>query len=171
MTSEQEKQDDYKAYLANEKLLQKAAEEKRASTYLAHAMVDADSVGGRYAATAKASVVGSTPMPSYPRDGAGISWPQGSDELGYEIDAQEPTGEVFEQIEAQRILEQRSSGALLPPDDGGLATAVPTPSSVVERVAGPPSSQSSDALQSTPARAPASNLQRGAGARSFVRRL
>jgi hypothetical protein len=109
--AEQEKQEDYKAYLENEKLLRKSAEDKRASTYLAHALVDAEAIGGRFAAVGKASVTGSGPIP-HPHLPA-PSW-AGQDTmveppLGYAINDQIPVGDQWEIEAAQRILDQRSA--------------------------------------------------------------
>ena len=201
-TAHEQEQEDRRAYLENEKLLrEKAAEERRASTYLAHALFDAEAIGGRFAAVGKASVTGASPTQTVL---PAPSW-AGQDLMdepptGYEIDAQEPTGSLAEQAIAQQILDQRS--AALPADGGpadvpassslaavelaGLPTSSksstlsPTaakgdaaPSEVVV-AASPPSSQPLAALQTTPVtRGPAATslAQRSAGPRTFQRRL
>jgi hypothetical protein len=207
MTSDKEEQALRLAILHNDRLVrEKAAQDKRASTYLAHALVDAEAIGGRFAAAAvgRSAVVGSTAVPNYPRLPESSPWAQPNpfnqpEALGYDINWVEPMGEPFEQIEAQRILDERSASAAPPAD--GSSTDVPV-SLAVERaelpthssalsgpataatgepvtqvlMAGSPTpSQSSAALRTTlTTRAPASNdeVQRGAGARlPFPRRL
>src|SRR5262249_13956752 len=77
------------------------AEERRMRTYHGHAQANIDEDrNGRYGAIGNSTtVVGSNPI-SYPRQPAGSPWakdecpPEPS--LGYSVDDQEPTGEVFE---------------------------------------------------------------------------
>jgi hypothetical protein len=126
---EREKREDYEAYLQNRKLLEKAATDKRASTYLAMAEAASLEIGGRFRQVSPMSITGTTPIP-HPHLPA-PSW-AGQDNgvepaLGYEIDAQEPVGEPFEQEAAQRILEDRQVAAAAFPsaaDDSGASEAL-----------------------------------------------
>jgi hypothetical protein len=102
-------------------LLRKAAEDKRASTYLAMAEAASLEIGGRYKSVSPMSITGTTPFPVYPAQPESSPYhhdPTGNlpDPLGYSISDQEVIGEPFEQIEAQRLLDQRS---LARPRDGG----------------------------------------------------
>jgi hypothetical protein len=120
-------EEDYKAYLANEKMLrEKAAEDRTASTYLAHALADATAIGGRFAAVGRASVTGSGPIP-HPHLPA-PSW-AGFDNgpeppLGYAIDDQPVTGEPGEVEEAARILREREDLAANSPAAGSADVAL-----------------------------------------------
>jgi hypothetical protein len=138
MTRDQEEQAQRLAETHNEMLRKKA----EGSTFFQHAIASAnDEAGGRYAKQNPTTVVGANPI-AYPQLPEGSpwaqQWPEGPDELGYEIDALEPVGSDKEIEEAAEILRSRSAGAPLSPAGGGLVTAVPAPSSAVERVAGPP---------------------------------
>jgi hypothetical protein len=198
LTTEQEEQNLRKEVLRNDQLVRQQAAGH--GTFFSHAIAESEAIGGRFAAVGKSAVVGATPGPIYPQlpadSPAAIPWPEGEDVYGVPIDQMEPVGSEAEQLEAQRILDQRLAA---PPasgdaDDGPVAlpstvdlSASPTNSpdgvgigpatggvAVSEAGATPPSlSQPLAALQSTPAtRAPASEeVQRGAGARPFQRRL
>jgi hypothetical protein len=191
----------YKQYLENRRLLdEKAAADKRLSTYLAHALADSEDIGGRFKKVAPMTVVGATPVPEYPRQPEGSpwsqQWPDGPDVYGVPIDAQEPVGEQFEIEAAQRILDERSAAL---PADGEPVTDAPVNSLAVECVAGSPTnssalsapamsatggavpkvgiaasptpSQSSGALRTSPARGSASNVQRSVADPRPFRRL
>jgi hypothetical protein len=123
-TSHQQEQEERRAYLENEKLLRKATEDRRASTYLAMAIADSE-LPGRFGNVTKQNVVGTTPTPTYPQlpadSPAAIAWPDAPDPLGYAIDEMPVIGEPFEQEAAQRILDERSAAH---PADGGSAAPV-----------------------------------------------
>jgi hypothetical protein len=136
-------QEAYRDYLENEKLLRKTAEDKRLSTYLAHAVADSEDIGGRFKQVSPMTITGATPFPQYPRLPANSpwsqQWPKGEDVYGVPIDAQEPVGEQFEIEEAQRILDERSAAL---PADGEPVTDAPVTSLAVECVAGSPTNSS-----------------------------
>jgi hypothetical protein len=201
MSAEHERQELYKQYLANERLLrEKAAADRRASTYLAQAVAASEDIGGRYKQVAPMTITGATPVPQYPRQPEGSpwsqQWPNDPDPLGYSVeDIGEPVGSPAEIEAAQKILDERS--AVASSADGGsddvLVTSLaiehaepstnssgvglaPATGGAVPKVgiAAPPSlSQSSAALRTTLAtRGPALNEQRSvAGPRPFRRRL
>ena len=179
-TAHEQEQEERRAYPENHKLLQKAAEDRRASTYLAHAMVDADAVGGRYrvADVGRAAVTGSGPIP-HPHLPA-PSW-AGQDNmpelpLGYAIDDQIPVGSLAEQQRAAEILREREAAARpQAADSSGTSeapTATPSPADVKTDVPLLQSNSSSNGATVSATRAPASGLtESGAGARLSMRRI
>jgi hypothetical protein len=119
MSAEHERQLLYKQYLENRRLLdEKAAENKRLSTYLAMAVADSE-LPGRFGNLAQQRVVGATPGPIYPKQPANSpwsqQWPEGEDVYGVPIDAQEPVGEPHEIEEAAQILRDREAAAVSSP--------------------------------------------------------
>jgi hypothetical protein len=148
-TAREEEQADRRAYLENEKLLrEKAAEDRRASTFLAMAVADSE-LPGRFGNVTKQNVVGTTPTPTYaqlPADSpAAIAWPDAPDPLGYAIDEMPVIGEPFEQEAAQRILDDRLAAL---PASGGSAAPV---SLAVERVEPPTNSPDVSSSYDVPA--------------------
>jgi hypothetical protein len=141
MTTEREReQEERRQYLANEKLLrEKTADDRRASTYLAQALAASEDIGRRFKQVSPMSITGATPVPQYPtqpaNSPAAIPWPDAPDPLGYSVEDMPVIGEPHEQIEAQRILVQRS---FAPPASGG-AEVVPVSSTfAVEQLSASP---------------------------------
>jgi hypothetical protein len=143
-TEHEREQEERRQYLANEKLLrEKAAEDRRASTYLAMALADSE-LPGRFGKVTQKHIVGASPGPIYPAQPESSPFhhdPTGNlpDPLGYAIDDQPPVGEPFEIEAAQRILDERSS---VPPDDGSSAAVPAVPLAAVERAELPTTSPS-----------------------------
>jgi hypothetical protein len=75
-----------------------AARERRGQTYMGQ-VTDLE-MGGRFAELPKATVTGTEPVPMVPQQPAGSPWkadPVGPEPpLGYNVDDQEPVGEVHE---------------------------------------------------------------------------
>lgn len=93
-TERKREQEDRKAYLENEKLLrEKAAEDRRASTYLAMALADSE-LPGRFGKVTQQNIVGASAGPFYPQlpegSSGAIPWPEDRNPLGFAIDAMEP---------------------------------------------------------------------------------
>ena len=136
MTSEQEEQKLRKEVLRNDQLVrEKAAEERRASTYLAMALADSE-LPGRFGNIARQHIVGASAGPTYPMQPADSPFhhdPTGNlpDPFGVDIDAMEAVGSEAEIQAAQRILDDQRSAA--PPADGSSAD-VPAVSSLATAV-------------------------------------
>jgi hypothetical protein len=136
---EREKREDYKAYLENRKLLEKAATDKRASTYLAMAEAASLEIGGRYKTVSPMSITGTTPIPQMPRQPEGSPWSNsevlnGPDELGWSVeDIGEPAGSPAEVEEAARILRERQDPTVPSPtvDSADVALSAATVSLAV----------------------------------------
>ena len=130
-------------------LQQKATDDKRANTYLAHALVDAEMIGGRFVAVGRASVTGSgaiphsnLPAPSWAGQDNAVEPP-----YGVPIDAHLPVGEIGEIEQAARILRERE-----------VAAAAASSAADVDRVSQAPRepspSQVETATRSTPSQSP-----------------
>jgi hypothetical protein len=91
------------------------SEERKAKTYLSEAQINTDlELGGRFAKLPKTTVVGASPGISYPRlpqDSPSNQMAMMPDEpsLGYSVETQEPTGEIWEQ-EASRGAPAKKAG-------------------------------------------------------------
>jgi hypothetical protein len=108
--SDEISQSEKRRVLANDRMV---AEERRASTYHQQSQASIDDLsGGRFGAMPKATVTGTAPI-SYPRQPEGSPWasdPTAKEpELGYSVDALDPTGEPHEQTRAEQIVGKRRS--------------------------------------------------------------
>ena len=93
-TEKQREQQERLETLRNDQLVrEKAAEDRRASTYLTMALADSE-LPGRFGKVTQQNIVGATPGPIYPQlpEGAmgAIPWPEDRNPLGYAVDAMEP---------------------------------------------------------------------------------
>jgi hypothetical protein len=172
MTREQEEQAERLAIAHNDRLVrEKAAEDRRASTFLAMAIADSE-LPGRFGKVTQQHIVGTTPGPIYPPLPANIPWPEGRDELGYAIDDQEIVGSPAEIEAAQRILEQRSAADTA---DGDADDVPVVPSAAVEQLSASPIHSSAFAPPLASTTGPATSLSAPtddvAGPTSLRRRL
>jgi hypothetical protein len=118
-TSHEREQEERRAYLENEKLLrEKAADDRRASTYLAQAQAAAEDIGGRFKQVSPMTITGATPIPQVPMQPEGSpwsqQWPEGPDEFGVPIDAMEPVGSEAEIERAAEILREQADPTAAP---------------------------------------------------------
>ena len=89
LSSDEEKQDRLD-YIENEKRL-------KGTTFVAFAESDNSTPRGRFTEHSTASVVGSTPVPQYPKGPAWCAADQGLEPpLGYSVEDHEPVGRPFE---------------------------------------------------------------------------
>jgi hypothetical protein len=141
MTTEREQQE-RKAYLENEKLLRKAAEDRRLSTYLAMALADSE-LPGRFGKVTQQNIVGIAPTPQYPAQPS-IPWPNEPDPLGFSVEDMPVVGEPHEIEEAARILREREDAAAHPQVAAGSGAVVSASavSSLVTDVPAAPLTQS-----------------------------
>jgi hypothetical protein len=135
-TEHKREQEERRQYLANEKLLrEKAAEDRRASTYLAQALAASEDIGGRYKQVSPMTITGATPVPQMPQQPEGSpwsqQWPSGPDELGYSVeDIGEPSGSPAEVERAAEILREREVAAAALPSAADVDRVVEAPTAV-----------------------------------------